>query len=168
MSSLIAKSIIPIGDLPVSATDVKAELRIDYPLTDAQIESYIRSSESKLQELTALVFSRANVKTVYKQYGCGDQITLGYFNGVDTTQPITGMPDDGELDGAGEQWYLNTNQGKVTLEYEAGYDVLPDWARQAIILDVAWRLEHYGDDTASQISPEALNLIQPFKAFIPL
>lgn len=168
MSNLIAKTIIPIDDaLPVSAEDVRADLRIDYPISDGLIESYIKSSINKLQELTSLVFQPSNVKTIYKQYGCGDQITLGYCNEMDPVT-VTGIPDDGELDGAGEQWYLETRAGKVTLEYEAGYAVLPDQLKQAVILDVAWRLEHYGDDIAAQISPEALNLIQPFKAYIPL
>lgn len=169
MSSLISISITPKTTvLPVSVADVKQDLRVDYPLTDAQIERYIRSSMQRLERYSCLVFVPSDVKAVYKQYGCGDNIMLGYFNGVDTTQPLTGMPDDGELDGAGNQWYLSTRAGKVTLEYEAGFTTLPDWAFEAIILDVAWRLEHYGDEALDNISPEAMNKIAPFRAYIAL
>ena len=153
--------------MPVSAAEVKTDLRVDYPITDTQIENYIRSSMAKLQELTCLVFVPSDVVTIYTQYGCGDQISLGYCNGIDPAA-VEGIPDDGILIGAGEQWYLRTREQLVTLKYAAGYDVLPDWAKQAITLDVCWRLEHYGDDNAASISPEAMDLIQPFRAFIPL
>ncbi|SEA59050.1 hypothetical protein SAMN05192529_13122 [Arachidicoccus rhizosphaerae] len=166
MSNLISKSIKPKStDLPVTAAEVKTDLRVDYPLTDTQIENYIRSSIQRIQNLTCLVLVPSEVTTIYKQYGCGDQVSLGYANDI---KPDTLEGTDGTLIGAGEQWYLQTTEQLVTLKYDAGYETLPDWARQAIILDVAWRLEHYGDDETKQYSPEMMALIEPFKAYIPI
>lgn len=169
MSSLVSVNIIPVT-MPVTADVVSVDEARTYAalgenFTDDFIKVLIAEARILLEKYTCQVFLPSNVTSTYKQYGSGDCIILGYCNGIDVNT-IDGLPTDSELEGDGDQWYLNTTAKKVKLSYQAGYETVPENIKIAVLKQVAWDTMHFGDELSGDVCPEAKILLSQFTAHI--
>lgn len=168
MSNLISINITPTDPTTdvIPLETAKKYVVADFDERDEFIDTMIASARQRLERYACLVFLPSKVECIYKQYGCGDQIDLGYCNGIDL-KSVEGLPDGLVIEGFGSQRYIETKERKLTLSYNAGYSTPPDFVIQAVEKQVAWDFIHLGDEGLS-MSPEALAILQPHRAFIPL
>lgn len=139
---------------PVSRTDVKNWLRIDYTSDDTLIDSLISAARQHLEKLTgrSLVnkLITANIELTgqnpkvwivdlpYSPLVCVNSVTIK--EGVNDTEALT-VNDDYEVIG-GKLWlYI---QGIYTVVYQAGYGVLPNDLRNDMLTLVSWMYENRG------------------------
>jgi len=139
---------------PVSRTDVKNWLRIDYTSDDTLIDSLISGARQHLEKLTGrslvnklitanIELSGQNPKVwivdlPYSPLVCVNSVTVK--EGVNDTEALT-VNDDYEVIG-GKLWlYI---QGIYTVVYQAGYGVLPNDLRNDMLTLVSWMYENRG------------------------
>lgn len=168
MSDLISIQITPTDPTTdaISLETAKKYVVADFNERDEFIATMIASARQRLERYACLVFLPSKVECIYKQYGCGDQITLGYCNNIELAG-VQGLPEGAVIEGFGSQRYIETRECKLTLTYNAGFATPPDFVVQAVEKQVAWDFQHLGDEGLS-MSPEALAVLAPHRAFIPL
>lgn len=161
MSSLIEIKLTPTEESqePVTLAEAKAYCRIDFNDDDTIIPRLITSTRERLEKYCSRVFRPAECKAVYTQQGCGDRIILAYSDNIELTGDSTQY-----VDGMVSESYINTTDKVVLLEYTAGYEQYPDWIKQAVLMDVAYRYENRGDIGANpdHISSEVKSFVAPF------
>src|SRR5690606_13167652 len=131
---------------PVSLSDMKEYLRIDFDDDDTLITSMITAARMACEKYLGMVLVDTTVKAYYKNGGDLIQLMYGPIKETDGTPVITsGMETGDEITGNGNQVWLSCT-GDRTLVYNSGWDSAPDWARLAIMQQVAWNYEHRGDE----------------------
>jgi hypothetical protein len=162
MSRLLHKKITLVNKAPdiVTVEEVKCYCRIDFDDDDVLLQRLIRSSRERLQEYTGRVFLLSNCEATYVQEGCGDRVALKFSDNIELSES---SPYKDSLIGDS---YINTTDKEVKLNYRAGYDVeeVPEWMKQAVIMDVAYRYENRGDvaTIAGQINTELKDFLRPY------
>lgn len=139
---------------PVSLTDAKNWMRIEYTTDDTLIQNLLESARVHIEKLTGLSLVnkkiRANIELtgnvpqvwmVDLPYGplvCVDEIKMK--TGINTYDTLT-KNDDYEVIG-GKIWMYT--QGYYTITYEAGYGTLPEDLANDILTLTTWAYENRG------------------------
>lgn len=165
MSSLIEIKIKPVSATPdvVTVQEAKDYCRVDFNSDDTLFAQLIASSRERLEKYSGRVFLYSDCTAVYTQHGCGDRVLLAYSDNIV-------LPDDSVYkDHLMGESYIDTEDKVVLLEYKAGYVVdvsnkMPEWIKQAVLMDVAYRYENRGDISmnAAQINTEVTEYVAPY------
>lgn len=139
---------------PVSRTDVKNWMRVDYNTDDDIIEDLITSARLHLEKLTGRSLTnkliRADIECTgtqpqvwminlpYNPLNCVDEIK--YKTGINTYTTLT-KNDDYEVIG-GKVWVYAP--GYYQIKYQAGYGTLPEDLQTDILTLVTWSYENRG------------------------
>jgi hypothetical protein len=139
---------------PVSRTDVKNWLRIDYTTDDSLIDSLINAARVHIEKLTgrSLVNKklRANIELSgyvpnvwmidlpYSPLICVDEVKLK--EGINDYETLT-VNDDYEVIG-GKLWLYQ--RGVFNVTYQAGYGTIPQDLKNDILTLVSWMYENRG------------------------
>lgn len=147
--SLIADAAVE----PVSRTDAKNWMRIDYTDDDTLIDSLISAARQHLEKLTGRSLSNKKysvnielrgtqnewvIELPYSPVICVDSVNLK--EGINDNELLT-VNDDYEVIG-GKLWIYA--QGIYTVVYQAGYGSIPYDLRNDILTLVAWMYENRG------------------------
>lgn len=139
---------------PVSRTDAKNWMRIDYTSDDVLIDDLITSARKHIEKLTGLSLANKKIKAnieltgevpavwmVDLPYGpliCVDEVK--YKTGINDWDVLT-VNDDYEKIG-GKLWFYMGGFYEIT--YQAGYGDLPSDLENDILTLVAWMYENRG------------------------
>lgn len=139
---------------PVSRTDAKNWLRIDYTSDDTMIDTLISAARQHLEKLTgrSLVNKKllCNLEATvqmpkvwvidlpYSPIVCVDSVTIK--EGINDNEALT-VNDDYEVIG-GKLWIYAPGVYNVT--YQAGYGTLPNDLKNDVLTLVAWMYENRG------------------------
>ena len=139
---------------PVSRTDAKNWMRIDYTTDDTLIDNLISAARQHLEKLTGRSFAnkliQANVECTgqnpkvwiidlpYSPLVCVNSVTMK--EGINDNETLTAN-DDYEVIG-GKLWFYIP--GTYTVTYQAGYGTLPNDLRNDILTLVSWMYENRG------------------------
>lgn len=139
---------------PVSLTDAKKWMRIEYTEDDVLIQNLLESARKHIEKLTGLSLVNKQIRAVVELNGliphvwmvdlpygplvCVDEVK--YKTGINTYDILT-KNDDYEVVG-GKLWmYL---QGNYVITYQAGYGTIPDDLANDILTLTAWMYENRG------------------------
>ncbi len=159
MSRLLEVKIAPISTEPdvISTEDAKDYCRVDFTEDDSLFQQLIASSRLRLERYLCRVFLRSVCNAIYTQECGGDRILLSYSDNMvmqSGSQYATSL--------VGES-YINTNDTVVMIEYTAGYEEIPEWIEQAVLMDVAYRYENRGEIPISAgINGELKEFLRPY------
>lgn len=139
---------------PVSRTDAKNWMRIDYNTDDTLIDNLISSARKHLELLTGRSLTnkliRANIELTgtvpqvwmvdlpYTPLNCVDEVVMK--TGINMSDVLT-VNEDYEVIG-GKVWLYS--QGYYNIKYQAGYGTLPQDLVSDILTLVAWSYENRG------------------------
>lgn len=143
---------------PVTLTEVKNWLRIDLDDDDDILEMLITAARETLEAYTNISFlNRTVTATILNQLGgillpygpVGDIISFTDVDGDDITDYV--------LLGTDFKSLTTPFCDPVTIEYHAGYDVLPKDFKTAMLCQVAWMYQNRGDANVSGSAKALLN-----------
>jgi hypothetical protein len=158
MSRLLSIKIEPISPVTdvITVSEAKQYCRVDFADDDTLFIQLIASSRQRLERYTCRVFLPSNCSAIYNQECGGDRILLSYSDNI--------LLDAGSdyIDSLVGDVYIETCDKKVELEYTSGYDETPEWIKQAVLMDVAWRYENRGDVAATVIDTEVKDYLMPY------
>ena len=139
---------------PVSRTDAKNWMRIDYTTDDNLIDDLIVAARLHLEKLTSRSLTNKLIKTSiecsglypevwmvdlpYSPLNCVDEVK--YKTGMNTYDILT-KNEDYEIIG-GKIWLYS--RGYYEIKYQAGYGTLPEDLQNDILTLVAWMYENRG------------------------
>ena len=139
---------------PVSLTDAKNWMRIEYTTDDTMIQNLLEGARKHIEKLTNLSLVNKKIRVnldltgsvpevwmVDLPYGpvvCIDEVK--YKTGLNTYDTLT-KNDDFEVIG-GKVWFYA--QGNYTITYEAGYGTLPEDLASDILTLTTWSYENRG------------------------
>lgn len=133
---------VPLLDV-VSIADAKNYCRVDFNDDDLLFARLIEASRQRLEKYTGRVFLRSNCNAIYAQESGGDRVRLFFSDNIDLDSA-----SDYYLSLIGES-YIDSTDELIKLNYIAGYDIIPEWIKQAVLMDVSWMYENRGDVTVS-------------------
>ena len=133
---------VPLLDV-VSIADAKNYCRVDFNDDDLLFARLIEASRQRLEKYTGRVFLRSNCSAIYAQESGGDRVRLFFSDNIDLD-----ASSDYYLSLIGES-YIDSTDELIKLNYIAGYDIIPEWIKQAVLMDVSWMYENRGDVTVS-------------------
>jgi uncharacterized phiE125 gp8 family phage protein len=139
---------------PVSLTDAKNWMRIDYTSDDTLIQSLINASRIHIEKLTGVAFVNKLLKSYIQTTGfepsvwmvdlpygpviCIDSVKIK--TGINSWESLT-KNDDYEVI-AGKLWLYT--QGNYEVQYQSGYSSVPEDIASDILALVAWQYENRG------------------------
>lgn len=139
---------------PVSRTDAKNWMRIDYNTDDDLIDDLIVAARLHLEKLTGRSLTNKLLKAMiectgmmpevwmidlpYSPLNCVDEVK--YKTGINTYDTLT-KNEDYEVIG-GKLWVYA--RGYYEVKYQAGYGTLPEDLQNDILTLVAWMYENRG------------------------
>ena len=139
---------------PVSLTDAKNWMRIDYTSDDTLIQSLINASRVHIEKITGVAFVNKLLKTYIQTTGYEPSVWMidlpyGPLICVDHVKIKTGMNswetltknEDYEII-AGKVWLYT--QGNYEIQYQSGYSSAPEDIANDIMALVAWQYENRG------------------------
>lgn len=167
MSKLLSVQFSYDGSItePVSLSDMKEYLRIDFDDDDTLITSMITTARMACEKYLGMVLVDTTVKAYYKNGGDLIQLMYGPIKETDGMPVIiSGAKTDDEITGNGNQVWLACT-GDRTLTYDSGWSDVPEWARLAIMQQVAWNYEHRGDESIApgRIAPDTAVTLFPYR-----
>ena len=139
--------------LPIPLVEVKDYLKVDYYDEDNVIRMLIWAAVQGVERYTGRIIVPAECKAIYTQQG-GDLVKLYYSDNIAL---VTGSSYvvDGDM--------IRTSDEYVSIEYTAGYSEIPQWAKSAILANIAFRYEHRGDEVMEdKIDPLTKSILKPF------
>ena len=139
---------------PVSLTDAKNWMRIDYTSDDTLIQSLINASRIHIEKITGVAFVNKLLKTYIQTTGfepsvwmidlpyspliCVDHVKIK--TGINSWETLT-KNEDYEII-AGKVWLYT--QGNYQIQYQSGYSTVPEDIANDIMALVAWQYENRG------------------------
>jgi uncharacterized phiE125 gp8 family phage protein len=139
---------------PVSLTDAKNWMRIDYTSDDTLIQSLINGSRIHIEKLTGVAFVNKLLKTYIQLTGfepsvwmvdlpygpviCIDSVRIK--TGINSWETLTKNEDYEVI--AGKLWLYT--QGNYEIQYQSGYSSVPEDIANDIMALVAWQYENRG------------------------
>ncbi len=139
---------------PVSLTDAKNWMRIDYTSDDSLIQSLINASRIHIEKLTGVAFVNKLLKSYIQTTGyepsvwmvdlpygpviCIDSVKIK--TGINSWESLT-KNDDYEVI-AGKLWLYT--QGNYEVQYQSGYSSVPEDIANDILALVSWQYENRG------------------------
>lgn len=169
MSNLISLQATPADGYtePVTLDDVKSNIILDFTDLDSLITAWITSERQRCEKILGLSLIDTDIKALYQAHGFHKHRYSLYYGPITTNDDgpiITGLPDDAVVKGYGTDIWVETWANELDLSYSASWgESIPEWAKQAIYLQIAWRIEHRGDESISKISPEAMEAMNPYR-----
>lgn len=104
---------------PVTLSDFKAHCRIDYATDDALCLQYIKAARQYMEEFTQKSFGPKTMRLTYLSLPANFQLMYGPVTSADVT--VNG------------DYVAEAQLEAGSIEYEAGYDPLPDLLKVAIM-----------------------------------
>ena len=163
----------PTGAEPVTLTEAKAHLKIDFTTDDTLITALITAVRVQLENYTGVSFVDRQVDVIAKLDACNlfevpygpaaslPAITeLAILGGTNTLLTSTEFTRYGEI---GEFIQIIPNAAAYAISYTAGYATLPAALKQACLHQIAYLYEHRGDEDINGISATAKMLLKPFR-----
>ena len=139
---------------PVSLTDAKNWMRIDYTSDDTLIQSLINASRIHIEKLTGVAFVNKLLKSYIQTTGfepsvwmvdlpygpviCIDSVKIK--TGINSWETLTKNEDYEVI--AGKLWLYT--QGNYEVQYQSGYSSVPEDIANDIMALVAWQYENRG------------------------
>ena len=162
---------------PVSVEEVKNYLRLegfiassesissDFNDDDVLIEVLIQSARERMEEYTGLSLIPKTWEIEFTNLAGGFEIPFG-----PVTQ-INGLYDDQGDSISTDNYTTSSNlrtlkypqYENMTMNYEAGYVVVPRGLKEAILKEVAYRYINRGDENVDGMSKEAMVLASKYK-----
>lgn len=171
MSKLLSVKFSYSGEItePVSLAEAKEYLRIDFSDDDTLITSLITSARQKCEKILGLVLVDTTVKALYKNNGTIVELFYGPIKSDEDGIPIiTGFDDSDSIKGWDGNVWIESQQHELNLTYDSGWEETPDWAKNAILKQVAWDYENRGDSQQKfaagneLIAPETMAILTPY------
>jgi hypothetical protein len=132
-----------IGDEPASVAEVKRYLRVDYDDDDQMIETMIRSSRLTLESRMNISIPLHVVRLEWPDYAPPDNVPYGPAVEWETLT-VDGADQEPPSDDV-----LRFGKGALSAEYTAGYDVVPDDLKMAVMRLV--KVDYDGEGDREQI-----------------
>lgn len=166
---------IPLGNVAVSGTEpvtlveAKNWLKVDVDDDDTIISALIIAARQTCEGYTALSFVARTVTAIIRNELGSSRLPYGPVNSIISMYDS----DDNEIDE--EDYSMPGDKVKrvntpvscwLKITYTAGYVVLPQQLKTGILEQLAWIYQHRGDEQATQISPVAKIILQPYRAFV--
>jgi uncharacterized phiE125 gp8 family phage protein len=139
---------------PVSLTDAKNWMRIDYTSDDTLIQSLINASRVHIEKLTGVAFVNKLLKSYIQTTGyepsvwmvdlpygpviCIDSVKIK--TGINTWESLTKNEDYEVI--AGKLWLYT--QGNYEVQYQSGYSSAPEDIANDILALTTWQYENRG------------------------
>jgi hypothetical protein len=157
-NAVISVSFSNEGSEPVTLQEAKDWCRIDVPDDDTLITSLIKAARIICEQYSGLSFVTKTVTAILVN-GLGN-IDLPYG-------PVTGTVTYTETDGTAITDYdiSDSRCDRFKATYTAGYEVLPENLKKAVLNQIAWMEQNRGDvKLANGVSENAkliLNQVRP-------
>lgn len=155
---------------PVTLQEVKDYLRVDFNDDDTLITSLITSSRSKCEKVLGLVLVDTTVNALYKNNGDLIELFYGPIKNDEDGPIIDGVPSGDSVKGWDGNIWIESTAKELNLTYQSGWDKVPDWAKLAILKQIAWDYESRGDNKIQYvaqvnqpIAPETLEVLNPYR-----
>lgn len=139
---------------PVSLTDAKNWMRIDYTSDDTLIQSLINASRIHIEKLTGVAFVNKLLKSYIQTTGyepsvwmvdlpygpviCIDSVKIK--TGINTWETLTKNEDYEVI--AGKLWLYT--QGNYEVQYQSGFSSVPEDIATDILTLTTWQYENRG------------------------
>ena len=168
MSRLISVDIkrAETANIPVSLCEMKEWLKLDPDIEedDSLIEKLILSALDRIEHYVGLVLADSHITAMYQKGGYGYDSGYGIFEisyGPVTTES---MEANGFV-GTEISPYLHTFSDSLTLTYDSSWGSrgVPEWAKEAIKTEVAYRYENRGDELVPELSADTMLILAPFR-----
>lgn len=162
---------------PLTVNEVKNYLRLEgfidqsesisseFNDDDAIIEDLIVSARQRLEEYTGLSFVPKTYEIEFTNLAGNFEIPFGPVNTILSVQDEEGdsiSTDDFDISLNG-RLFKSPNYENMTMQYEAGYTVLPRGLKDAMYKEVAYRYINRGDENVDGLSREAMVIAAKFK-----
>lgn len=152
-----------ISDLvaePVSLTEVKSYLDIDYANHDTMLQLMIGAARRRLEKFTGRSFGAKTIKVIMDVW-CSQVLPYGPVNTI--TAALREDTADTDYKMRGSEFYP-TYGGKWEVTYTTNGDT-PEDLRLAIMAEVAFRYENRGDENVTSMATMAKDLARPYKNY---
>ena len=166
------------GSEPVSLLEAKSQLKIDFSTDDTLLTALITAARLQIEKITGVSLVARQVDLIAKLDGC-HLFELPY-GPLDTTSLIVtklkvtpGGTDEllttTDYIVRGDyfaQLHVANGDGMFAITYDAGYTVVPQALKEAILHQVSYLYEHRGDEDINGMSATAKALIMPFRRVV--
>ncbi len=137
---------------PVSVSEAKSYLNIDYNTWDALIGTLISSARTKLERYTGCSFATKTLVSTFQVTASNLDIPYGPIQSITSVKSIaedgtkTALVDGTDYSITGNNFktirFFNGTNGGIEIEYVAGYTTLPADLKVAILKQVAMDFEY--------------------------
>ena len=160
---------------PVTLTQVKANLKIDYSTDDTLLTALITAAQNQIEQYTGVSIADRTVSLIAKIDGFNDfELPYGPVQSITSitqlsilggTNTALAAGDYSVYGASGEFVNINTKGAgdKYAIVYEAGYTVTPTALLESIIHQIAYLYEHRGDEDIQGYSSTALMMAKPYR-----
>lgn len=161
---IIAGGLTP-GAEPVTLEQAKDWLKVEVDDDDAIIESLITAARLVCEGYVALSFVTRTVTAVLNN-GLGNiRLPYGPVNEITSATDISGGAIGSyTITGIANKRLLEPKTNYIQLVYSAGYVGLPKHFKTAILTQLTRMYQHRGDDSITDIAPDAKIILKPHRA----
>lgn len=152
---------------PVSLTEVKSYLHIDFTEDDNLLSIMIKAARKRLERYTGVSFG-SKVITAYIKTIAKYPTELPY--GPAVTISSVSLWDENAYNVTEEYYVVGTDFKKIVVYTDGLYKVnyttnwtVPEDIKLAIMAEVAYRYENRGDDNVGTLSTQAKDLAHPYR-----
>lgn len=162
MHNIINLDVVDAEELtePVTLTEAKNWLKIDWVDQDAEITRLITSCREAVEQYTNCSLASKSVKCTVEL--CGDDFELPYGPVKEFT-----IEEDNLIDGQFKK--VTGLTGKHTFDYTVGYSPCPPRLKEAILNEIAYRNQNRGDQSKELslsntfLCESTVHMCQPYK-----
>lgn len=151
---------------PVTKTDVKVYCKLDTgTLEDSLLDSFITTAREQCEDFTGISIIRRSVQAVLNNSNGGIFLPYG-----PVVLPLTSVKDwngdiiavdNYEISGTQFPQLISPQETKLTVNYDAGYTIIPERIKLAVLQQVFYLYENRGEkDVALTLSPQAKATLQ--------
>jgi uncharacterized phiE125 gp8 family phage protein len=163
---------------PVTVTEAKTYLNVDYTSWDTLIGTLISSARTKLEKYTGCTFGTKTLVSTFQQVADNIDIPYGPIQSITTVKSIDETGTKTTLT-AGKDYLVTGNSFKnirffgidtpIEIEYVAGYTALPADLKVSILKQVAMDFEYRegtSDTKMMELSNSATKLAKPYRRIL--
>jgi len=150
---------------PITLAQAKAWLRVTHDDEDNIISALITSARQRCEGLINKSFVERTVTAIVKNDLGNIKLPYGPVGNVTGVFDIDGNELTGgnySLTGVADKRLGYPMTGYVKVVYTAGYAVLPQQFKTALLCQLSWLYVHRGDEDISLIAPDAKAILSPF------
>ena len=165
-NKLLDKSVVnePIAE-PVSLSDAKLFMTVDYTEKDNIITSLIKAARQLLEDKYDIGIIEKDLSVIIDN-SCGGFELPGYPIGTVTAVDNDNTSIEVSTIGENVKYVESPSSCYLKLTYKSGYPLakVPEVYRTAIKEQVLWMFEHLGDeDMESKVCPMAAMCLKPYR-----